>query len=639
MASNIEENTDTIDRGGTLMHDMNDAIADANARPEAAISTDTEQWSKGRAAALIMAAALSGVSIVLAASYSVARDHEYGITLKPLYVWEIILYTIAILAMVIFTYLRNNTDFVVDTLKPFSDAYTDFLFDSCNHSNRHNENGYKLPVWACIPLRGIGLFVCCVGAIVLPIHEMYRSLVNMQCFEIRFISYHVLNAVSKCCCVVFCLCQTIFLLRFKTKSSRSIPLKLFMSTIVAANLTLCVNVVRNIKMAEDTLDIKTELAHTNLEERPLFVTCEGNRTKVDYVAEWIYRFSYQFPIEFMVLSLCYFGAIWNVLSHGRHDIVSRTNEENTTSVPLSLVAVDTTKTENLRLQRSTSESSPLIQPTRRSVRSMLLIAIKGTGVFLSTCTFPIAFILIGTIFGVILYNEIDYMATMKDIDILRYNRSSNTTQMKNYYAVVQTIYHYSFCVIAPAAWLLAARKERITNARLNANDILLLVATSGHIIFVMFETVDFSDVVFDKRADTIAIIFFVKMILKYQGILGEAIVVWTASKMEITRESINNTRQIVIRIVVVFLGVFNMERWFTDNFLPPNVIRYVENISYREMYGEKMWWILTAYLYPFVIIFRVAMVTMCYETCVRIKRETLKATSNCVIQSIGDISQ
>ena len=340
----------------------------------------------------------------------------------------------------------------------------------------------------------------------------------------------------------------------------------------------------------------------------------------------------------MVLSLCYFGVIWNVLSRGQSRIASRINTEHLTSVSVSLVAVDSRNLDNVNLHRAISESTPLIQPSGRSALTVLIKVVKGIGIFLSTWTFLIAFVLIGAIFAIILYNEIEYMTNITDADILRYNRSSNVTQMANYYAVVQTIYHYSFCVIAPAAWVFLARKERITHKRVNASDILLLIATSGHVVFVMFETVDFAEVVFDGRSDTNAIIFFVKMLLKYQGLLGESIVVLTASKMEIRPQSLNSTRQFAIRVVVVFLGVFNMERWFTDNFLPPNVIRYVEEINYQEMYGEKMWWLLTAYLYPFVVIFRVAMVTMCFETCVRIKRMSLMATSN-DNRSIDDNSQ
>ena len=286
MASNIEEITDTADVGNTTInHDTNDGVGDPNTATETTTTSEIEKWSKGRVAALIVAAVMSGVSIVLATSYLMTRDHEYGITLRPLFVWEIILYTTAILAMVIFTYQRKNTKCVVQAMKPFSDAYMDFLFDSCSHDKRQNVD--KLPFWTRIPLRIIGLCICCIGAIILPIHEMYRSLANMQCFEHRLVSFRVLNAVSKLCCVVFCICQTIFLLRFKTRSSRRTAVKLLLSTIVAANFTLCVDVVLNIKMAEDSLDVQTDISRVNLEKRPLFVTCESNMAKVDYTAEWI----------------------------------------------------------------------------------------------------------------------------------------------------------------------------------------------------------------------------------------------------------------------------------------------------------------------------------------------------------------
>ena len=120
--------------------------------------------------------------------------------------------------------------------------------------------------------------------------------------------------------------------------------------------------------------------------------------------------------------------------------------------------------------------------------------------------------------------------------------------------------------------------------------------------------------------------------LKFQGVFAETMIVLIASKMEVKKDSITDGRQLVIKVIIVFLGTFNTERWFTDgslliftdNFLPPNVLRYVEDINYNEMYGQKTWWFLTEFLYPFVMIFRLAMTIMCFEICVRLKRESLK---------------
>ena len=605
--------TDTID----APRDLATPIPDTSSEND-----QDDQSSKGRATPFVLAAIFSGISAVLMLSYFMTRTSEYGISLKPLFIWEITLFLSAIIAMVTFTRLRQNSSFVVENDKPFSDAYMDFLFDSWRKSDLPEECKDKLPFWTYIPLRAIGLCVCCIVAILLPIYDIYRSLANMQCFENRQVSFRLLNCGRQYCSVLFCLCQTVFLLRFKTRCTKNSLLRLFMSTIIAANFTMLVNVGLNIKLAGETVNLKTKVGSgldaSVLEEKLMFVSCHNNKAKIDYIAEWIYKFSYQFPIEFFVLSLCYLWTIYNPTIPG----VSKPRRNTDRSMTSTLGAY------REHLNNANILFSASNETTRHKLCRKIILAINGTIAFTSRWTFILSFLLIGGIFTLILYNEIEYMTFIEDTNILLYNRTSNSTHMKNYYAIIQTIYHYSFCIIVPFAWLLAARKEKIAFKKLNPSDGLLLIATAGHIVFVMFETVDFAEVVFDKRSDTIAVIFFIKMLLKYQGLLGEAVMVLIASKMDIRQDSIKRGRQLVIRILIVFLGVFNMERWFTDNFLPPNVIRYVEVINFKQMYGEKTWWFLIAYLYPFVVIFRVAMVTMCFEICVRIKRETLKFQHN-----------
>ena len=585
-----------------------------------------DQSSKGWATPLVLAAVFSGISAVLMLTYFMTRTSEYGISLRPLFIWEITLFLLAILTMVIFTRLRQNSIFVVANNKPFSDAYMDFLFDSWRNSDLTEEYKGKLPFWTYVPLRAIGLCVCCIVAIVWPIYDIYRSLANMQCFENRQVSFRLLNCGRQYFSVLFCLCQTVFLLRYKTKCARNYLLRLSMSTIIAANFTLLVNVGLNVKLAGETVHLKSnvdsEFDVSVLDKKLMFVSCHNKKAQVDLIAEWIYKLSYQFPIEFVALSLCY---LWVIYSPA---IPNASRSRRTTERLISVGSVSTLDGDEEPLYNSSSHFSAsqksLNEIPRKNIYWYIILAVKGTIAFTSRWTFILSFLLIGGIFTVILYNEVEYMKNIEDNNILLYNRTSNSTEMKNYYAIIQTVYHYSFCIIAPFAWLLAARKESITQKRFNSSDVLLIIATAGHIVFVMFETVDFAEVVFDKRSQPTAVIFFVKMLLKYQGLLGEAAMVLIASKMDIRRDSIERGRQLAMRIVIVSLGVFNMERWFTDNFLPPNVIRYVEEINFKQMYGEKTWWFLIAYLYPFVVLFRVAMVTMCFESCVRIKRETLK---------------
>lgn len=584
--------------------------------PETSNNHDAEEWSKGRATALFVSAVLSGFTLVLATSYWLTRESQFGISLQPIYIWEIILFMFAISAMTIFACLRNNRNCVVDNSKSFPDAYMDSVFDT------HSEcllqtNGTPLPFWTRIPLRVIALCICCVGSVVFPFLEAYRSIDNMRCFENSLTGFRVLKFGSKMCRALFCIVQLFFLLRFKKMLSKHRLLRLLMSVIVAANFTLCMDVMLSTILASDTVDSQTyknkkiNISSIDLETKSIYIECKNNSARIDRSAEWVYKFSHQFPYEFAVLSLCYFGSVWNVFRPWRQAAQSTLSSGRKRLMSVISTEIDST---------TSDKSTTTLNPTAKNKHRFLIICAK----FLSTWSFPISSLLILGIFAFHMYMELSYIRSLKETEILVYKSSSNATDITKVYAVVQTTYIYIVCIVAPIGFMLA-RKEDVIHKRLNPSDVLLFAGATGHLIFILFGTVDVTEVIFNGRSDFIVVMFFIKMILKYQSVFAELMIVLIASKMEIVKDSIKSGRQLLLNGIIIFLGVFNTERWFTDNFLPPNVLRYVEDIGYNEMYGRKNWWLLTQLLYPSVMIFRLAMSIMCFETCVRLKREPLKA--------------
>ena len=587
-----------------------------------------EEWSKDRAASVFTAAVLSGFTLVLAASYWLTRTSEYGMSPKPLYIWEIILFLSAILSMVVFICLRKNTAYVVDTDKPFSDAYMDTLFDT-------KEDG--LPFWTYIRLRDIALTVCCVGCCILPFSEVYRFVNNLECIDDMFETFRNIKCASNICRAIFCICQLLFLLWNKTKSAKNGLLRLILSAVAVANFTLCVDVFMYAIQAYDTIDIQNKQnAPFNISaidpHEPVFIECQNSSVKmmmkIDINAEWIYKFTYQFPIEFAVFSLCYFGTIWSVYKPSKMTSNTESQEhgsQNDITQHVSTVT-DISGRESER-PRGLPPTSVDQNSRRRAHRYRYIIKfiVKGIIEFTSTKAFPLSLVFVLGVFVFILFKEIKYMDSHGGNKTLVYdhpNTTSNATLSGEdmAYMVTQTVYIYIICIVAPVGFILA-RRETIAHKRLNASDKLLLVGATGHLVFILVETVGYTDVINSGRKDFVVVIFYIKLLLKYQGVFAEAMIVLIASKMEVRLDSITNGRQSVIKGIIIFLGMFNTERWFTVNFLPPNILRYVAFTGYKEMYGQTTWWILTAFLYPCVVIFRQAMSIMCFETCVRVKRE------------------
>ena len=587
-----------------------------------------EEWSKDRAASVFTAAVLSGFTLVLAASYWLTRTSEYGMSPKPLYIWEIILFLSAILSMVVFICLRKNTAYVVDTDKPFSDAYMDTLFDT-------KEDG--LPFWTYIRLRDIALTVCCVGCCILPFLEVYRFVNNLECIDDMFETFRNIECASNICRAIFCICQLLFLLWNKTKSAKNGLLRLLLSAVAVANFTLCVDVFMYAIQAYDTIDIQNKQNATfNISaidpHEPVFIECQNSSVKmmmkIDINAEWIYKFTYQFPIEFAVFSLCYFGTIWSVYKPSKIKVSTDPQEherENDNTRPESTV-IDISGLESEPRQRETLATSADQNSLRRAhkYRYIITVVVKGIIKFTSTKAFPLSLVFVLGVFVFILYMEISYMDSHGGNKTLVYDYLNTTlTTLQESYMVTQTVYIYIICIVAPVGFILA-RRETIAHKRLNASDKLLLVGATGHLVFILVETVGYTDVINSGRKDFVVVIFYIKLLLKYQGVFAEAMIVLIASKMEVRLDSITNGRQSVIKGIIIFLGMFNTERWFTVNFLPPNILRYVAFTGYKEMYGQTTWWILTSFLYPCVVIFRQAMSIMCFETFVRVKREYVR---------------
>ena len=99
------------------------------------------------------------------------------------------------------------------------------------------------------------------------------------------------------------------------------------------------------------------------------------------------------------------------------------------------------------------------------------------------------------------------------------------------------------------------------------------------------------------------------------------------SKRKVCPASMKIGKQLLIKGIIIFLGVYNMELWIADSFLEPTVLQYNENTKYGQAYGRKNWFFMTQLLYLVLTFYRLLTAIMCFEACVRFKRKLLQEDS------------
>ena len=570
-----------------------------------------EDWSRGRSSAFLVLVLLCSLTTVLTLSYWMTRSNTHNISLASLYAWETILYLFSMATIMIFTILKNNEVHVVENsaLRTREQADTDSVNIDINTTEQ------VLPKWAKFPLRRFVITICCVGSTIIPAYATYRSIANILCLNSEASK---LVLILKCgrslTRVLFCICQAVFLICFKNKVVNSPLMKVMIAGIVSANYALCVDVVLNVIWMSSTLDLKTDnnnltsVENETNEKLYMYLKCSNNTLNVDTVALYFYKYSYQFPIEFASLSFCYLGIIWNVFAQAK-----RTTERNS-SICSNSNSNNDSQQELLKAVTATGTSK------WRRIRK----AAVSTFVFCCDHTFILASIFVTGIFTFHLFTEITVYKN-SDFDVVLRHGDNNKTHsgLQNANSILQTVDTYVLCIIAFIGFLLV-RKEKPERKYFSSSDVLLLVVAASHLLLILFETIDPIDLFIEDTSETktaTKVLYFIKTIFHYIGVYSQTVLVIKASKLNIRRNSIKRGKQLFIKSVIVFIGMYNAERWVVDRFLPPTILMYVSGIHNDDIFGEKNWWFIVEILFPLVIVYRILTAVMCYETCVRLKRK------------------
>ena len=609
-----------------------------------------EDYSKGRASSLFMFVVLSGITLVLALIHWLSDLH---ISLVPLYAWEIILFAITLLSIVCFFAVRNNSDHVIDeSIDSDVDQRSEFELSSNAMTEGINQGQTSEPLWMRFPSRHVALFVCCIGSISMPVYEIYRTSDNLSCFVTESTDVIVLlklKITSNVFYVLACVSVMGFLLRFWKKRSKSPEMKVLMASLVATNITLIINVIMDIIWTSNTMEVNSatplinvtntsyiantkaaNMTDAELVKEVIYIKCENNIGYVDTVATYFYKYSYQFPVQFALLSFCFLGTLWNVLPKRqihvrRQRIHSETQTASTTT--------DHQVSRDTDIGEQNEQQDPERQPLIRRSRSVppwlskLRRGGKATFVFICNWITILTTFVVTAIFAFHLYTEIEDDTFDDENVILRCDEEKDScADSQN--SIIQTIYIYVISIVAFIGFMVA-RKETKTYDVFHAVDIVMLICAGGRLILILFETIDNIEIIFENNTDntTAEVLFSFKTFCRYIGLYSQTILVLKVSKIKFEQNSMTTGKHLFIKAVIAFLGVCNLEIWLADSFLEPTVLQYNENTNYGQSYGRKNWFYLTQLLYPFLTLYRLLSAIMCYEACVLFKRKQLRNAS------------
>lgn len=588
---------------------------------------------KGLASSLFVFALSSGATFILAFSHWLSRGGQIHISLSPLYVWETMLFVTSILTMTLVVLLRNNENYIIANISTSINERTDNRVhgEADSTQDTHESN---VPLWTRVPLRSVLYAICCIGGVVPFSFDLYRTVDNLEVSD-DLASESKSLSICKCIrhifCIVFVIYELVFLLWCRNFVCRSLILKGLLSLMMSANVSLFVNVVLDIVWAANSLELFDETLngnksdiHLNIscgqtEEEEKYLMCTGNTVKIDQVRLYFHMYTYQFPVEFALLSICFLWRIWNILCP-----LGQVYSESQISIFDRSASSIETSTSGFVEECSETDHTPLMRGYilgrwKRIRRPVIL-----TFMCVTRHAFIITLIYVICAFSLQLYMDIRNTRAGNNSVAALFNTGNRThSHIVEWYSILQTVYTYVFCIVAFIGYILIRKEKAISASTISSDYFPLLIGALGHFSLTLFETVDSIGQFVNKpeKKMTLKILFLVKTCFYYVELYSHTLLVIKSSKVKVRKSSVEGGKQLFLRGIIIFVAVCNAKSWVTDSFLDAEVLTDVNGVHNQDLFGEYVWWYMTQLLYPLVIVYRLFSVIICFEACVRFNRK------------------
>ena len=241
---------------------------------------DNNNYHKDRVNVLLLTGSLCGVTVVLALTPALTSSSNLQphTTHALLFGWETVLYYSSIISLVLLTCLKDNRTY--------------FEYEAQPQSINIDPVVRNTPWWTHIPMRQSFSTFLFLGSLVFPGFEIYRAIENLSCFVDEtgwLLDFLVLAVCKNTGCIIFCLTQMSFLLKVSHNIIKHRFLKYMHSLTLAANFSLCVDVILNIFYTSGTMELYNKIQNSStkhisediLSEQAVYLKCENNTAKPD----------------------------------------------------------------------------------------------------------------------------------------------------------------------------------------------------------------------------------------------------------------------------------------------------------------------------------------------------------------------
>lgn len=560
-----------------------------------------------RVCSLFLAVGFCGLTFVLAISPWIAP----GISLIPLYVWEIVVLTAGITGVFIIICCLNRRTEVRYRDRQY--MYTDGI------------------PWARFCERNclwVFTVMCGIGSVAFFSYTCYQTFGNTAstCSEtLSSTSKEIMKTenVRNTVLLLFCVCQLIFvtIIQFKRLNLTQTGTTISMYIVIGASSILCIEVYLNIFKEARTRALKPENSTSfitpSFNYSFAFLKCSHNGTffETDIVSEKVYRYTYSFPLEFALLLMC-------CLLDKMDSQMSSNNSENDRVSQQSSISNDSDldSSENTRL---------LVRSQRNSniYRNPLLF--RRVGRLLANFIFSYSMSIVLIVLFTIIFGARLVLDILRNSDIIvnviyhpyKDQRLVTLQKVITYSQFVAAFMHIATAVVGFLFIILKRKNKKIV---FKVEHKLLVFGATGLLILDLFQIVDNCGNVYEFNHSTdltILVVYLFKTLFELVLTYTQTVLIVTFSKMHIETNNhlLQSKKDTWISNMVLFVGYSDFLWWATDNFLNPNGLIFLTQ-SKNDPYGLKSWWFMTEMLNPVVSVGKLQAAILCFKGYFRFQR-------------------
>lgn len=499
---------------------------------------------------------------VLVVSYWLTNSTGRGIPIETIFICEMIVLAISIIAMTVFILIDMIGKQRWRPIKPY--------IQSIQTKDRNDEMSCKLPLREClfifISLGSLALVICHIMSII------YRAVNH------RMMSSDVVELATHCCHFVSDLMQLLFILHYNEYILNNKIHRYIVSLVISSDCCILIKYVFYFvrKRAED-----------DLVDYPFFPMPKRQRSGAfNKAMDEAETYFYFHIVEYCLFTFLYLMPMWT-----RTSIDSKRNETFLKQM-VNSHDNETTHTQDSKPQTKKQKALRIFK------KCINLVSYHSFFLSASVCFVIVIINLALSIIG----------GNQKTADG-GFKKDAAKDFAEKVALPIEVCVTYISGAVAFIGYFLSAREQSLHNVKHSDKRMLLLTA-GFFIILAMVETVESGMEVVNGTDDVGGLVeyaFFT--FFRYVFVFCQTQLVIKVTEMRVV--SPITFQQLVIRGICIYLAFFSFEKWIEASFLTP--IDLLQTNHIKTGFGVTNWWSILSLLYPCVSFYLILCTVMFYE--------------------------